>query len=141
MVPLEAKMRRDGIQFESTDQITVGGTKLTIIPHHTGSISDIDSCLLIQTNDYCVINMNDCIWDKSFYKFIDSIAKNYRDSSKNIIGLFSFTSAGPYPPYYWNDNELQSKLILTKAISWLYLNKIRKSVSLIYTASSFLEQV
>ena len=128
MVPLEAKMRRDGIQFESIEMITVGETKLTIIPHDLGSISDIDSCLLVQTNDYCVINMNDCIWDKSFYKSIDTIAKKYRDTNKNIIGLFSFTSAGPYPhTYYWDDEELQSKADSHKEHYLdLYLNKIRE---------------
>ena len=128
VVPLEAKMHRDGIHFESIDKLGVGGTHLTIIPHDTGSISDIDSCLLVETDNFCVLNMNDCIWDPRFYSSVDTIAKKYRAGNKNVIGLFSFTSAGPYPhTYYWNDAKLESKADQHQSRYLdLYLNKIRE---------------
>ena len=109
-VPLEAKMRRDCISFESIENLVIDDTRLTIIPHDRGSSSDIDSCLVLETDDYCVVNMNDCIWDEEFYKKVDTVVKKYRDSQRKTVGLFSFTPAGPYPhTYYWNDDSLAAK--------------------------------
>lgn len=100
---LAGKMRADGILPTILDgPMLVGKTEIRIIPHQTGSISDIDSAIIIKYNSnlikkiHCVVNANDIIFDDEM-----------RDRIKKMAGdvdilLCGYTGAGPYPQTYFD---------------------------------------
>ena len=54
--------------------------------------------------------MNDCIWDRNFYEKINNFSNDINVNNAFRIGLFSYTSAGPYPHTYWyGKDELKVK--------------------------------
>ena len=76
---LARKMQSDGIEptiLESS--ITVGKTTIQIVPYVTGSITDMDSAIVIKhisrdKKRHCVVNTNDIAFD-------DFLAKNLKKS-------------------------------------------------------------
>ena len=108
--PLAQKMKRDGIEYQEITDLIINDTKIKILPHETGSKSDIDSALIVSSEKELIVNMNDCIWDESFYRKVNKISDEMTNKDRFKIGLFSYTSAGPYPHTYWFDTpELKSK--------------------------------
>jgi len=104
---LSKKMTADGIgHLCVTDpkyQITHASydrTDYKIIKNDTGSISDIDTALVVRYQDHVVVNMN----DNQFYQpQIDAI----KEFAPNIdIALLGHTGAGPYPQTYYKDKEV-----------------------------------
>lgn len=101
---LANKMRADGIVptiLETTK--TIGNTSIDILPHKTGSSSDIDSALIVKYFDgyrnHCVVNANDIIFD-------DSMISTLKDSAQKVdILLCGYTGAGPYPQTYFDVND------------------------------------
>ncbi|HZR57353.1 MAG TPA: MBL fold metallo-hydrolase [Terriglobales bacterium] len=103
---LANKMRVDG--FEPTiltEPIRVGSTTIRVLPHCTGSISDIDSAVIIGYFDgereHCVVNANDVIFDD------DMISMMKENASGADILLCGYTGAGPYPQTYFDTDDPQ----------------------------------
>lgn len=105
------KMRSDGFSPIVLDEaLTIGNTTIEIIPHITGSISDVDSAIIIKYFDndrtHCVVNANDIIFDADMRSKI-------RNTAQNIdILLCGYTGAGPYPQTYF---DIQDKQLLIEA--------------------------
>lgn len=104
---LAGKMRADGIVPTILEEkLTIGNTTIEIVPHKTGSISDIDSAIVIkykssEDKTHCVVNANDIIFD-------DFMRNKLKDVAKDIdILLCGFTGAGPYPQTYFDISNPQ----------------------------------
>ncbi|MFZ0421190.1 MAG: MBL fold metallo-hydrolase [Candidatus Sulfotelmatobacter sp.] len=103
---LANKMRADG--FKPTilkPSIDIGSSRITIVPHRTGSISDIDSALIFRYFDgkreHCVVNGNDVIFDD------EMIAALKESAYEPDILLCGYTGAGPYPQTYFDIDDPQ----------------------------------
>jgi UDP-MurNAc hydroxylase len=112
---LAQKMRADGI-FPTiiSNDLQIFNTSVQIIPHYTGSISDIDSILILKYNDsnrvHCVVNTNDAIFDR------DLIFKLNNAAPVIDILMCGYTGAGSYPQTYYDvtDDEIVIKADLKK---------------------------
>jgi UDP-MurNAc hydroxylase len=99
---LAGKMRADGFEpCVLTEPLHIGSTTIRILPCRTGSISDIDSAIIIQYTDraqrvHCVVNTNDVIFDDSLRCKLKALAGDVD------ILLCGFTGAGPYPQTYFD---------------------------------------
>jgi len=103
---LARKMRADGIVPTILgEEFLIGNTTIRIIPHITGSVSDIDSALIVNYNSveklHCVLNANDIIFDQAM-----------RERIKNVAGdvdilLCGYTGAGPYPQTYFDIDDVE----------------------------------
>ncbi len=104
---LAGKMRADGMQPTILkDKLTIGNTTVEIVPHKTGSISDIDSAIVIKyysssKKQHCVVNANDIIFDEGMSSNLKSIANEVD------ILLCGYTGAGPYPQTYFDASDNQ----------------------------------
>lgn len=102
------KMRGDGFTpIVLNDVLTIGKTSIEIIPHKTGSESDIDSAIVIKYFSdkklHCVVNVNDIIFD-------DDMRALVKDKAKEIdILLCGYTGAGPYPQTYFSIDDVELK--------------------------------
>ena len=109
---LEKKIKSDGFyrQLKVSNKFEYGETMINIIPNNTGSISDIDSAILVssKSTNKGVLNINDCIYNKNHFEKI----KNLKEKLKINISLFclGYTGAGPYPQTYFSP-FLQKKLL------------------------------
>lgn len=112
---LDKKMDADGIPYTvdlGEGFVFFGGneehnasTEIRIIKNDTGSISDIDTALVVidkavYRKNYTVVNMN----DNAYYQpQIDKI----KEFAPNIdIALLGHTGAGPYPQTYYKDDDI-----------------------------------
>jgi len=101
---LANKMRVDG--FGATilqEPRQVGKTRFEILPHKTGSSSDIDSALIVKYTDaqrtHCVVNSNDIIFD-------DAMSSELKGAAGEVdILLCGYTGAGPYPQTYFDFSD------------------------------------
>lgn len=104
---LAGKMRADGIEPTIlTEKLTIGNTTIEIVPHKTGSVSDIDSAIVIKYHSnsnklHCVVNANDIIFDEDMLSRLKSVANEVD------ILLCGYTGAGPYPQTYYNAIDSQ----------------------------------
>ncbi len=106
---LAGKMRADG--FKPTiarEPLKIGSTSVQIIPHRTGSISDIDSAVIVRFFDgqreHCVANANDVIFDDEMIGMMQEHALG-----ADIL-LCGYTGAGPYPQTYFDATDPQLPL-------------------------------
>lgn len=99
---LYGKMRGDG--FSPTivkTPLIIGSTSIEILPHKTGSNSDIDSAIIIKYLDsnsktHCIVNANDIIFDEMTTDLL-------KKTAGEIDVLFcGYTGAGPYPQTYFD---------------------------------------
>lgn len=101
---LAGKMRADGIEATILkESLVIGNTEIQIIPHLTGSISDIDSAIIVRYKDknktHCVVNANDIIFD-------EKMRSNLKEAAGDVdILLCGYTGAGPYPQTYFDLND------------------------------------
>ena len=107
------KMRGDGFMPIVLNEIlTIGKTSIEIIPHKTGSASDIDSAIIVkyisEEKTHCVVNVNDIIFDDEMRALVKNKAKEID------ILLCGYTGAGPYPQTYFNIGEEQLEIEATK---------------------------
>jgi len=101
---LAKKMESDGLKGTiCKNKIEIGMTSIEILPHQTGSDSDIDSVLILKYKDknrvHCLVNANDVVFNDSFRKKIKKAA------GKIDLYLGSYTAAGPYPQTYFEEND------------------------------------
>ena len=107
---LASKMRADGFKPAILrEPLKVGTTTIKIIPHRTGSISDIDSAVIIRyfdgVREHMIANANDVIFDDPM------IALMKEHAYQPDILLCGYTGAGPYPQTYFDitDHRLQQE--------------------------------
>ena len=98
---LARKMSAEGISYTVLKEpLTIGNTELEIVPDKTGSISDIDSALIIRYRDklktHCVVNANDIIFTENMRRKLKEIA-----GPVDIL-LCGYTGAGPFPQTYYD---------------------------------------
>ncbi|MCG3771323.1 MAG: putative Rieske 2Fe-2S iron-sulfur protein [Nitrosomonadaceae bacterium] len=101
---LAGKMRADGIKASVLQNVRrIGNTEIEILPHKTGSISDIDSAMVLKYFDgsraHCVVNANDIIFNDAMIASLKSVA------NEPDILLCGYTGAGPYPQTYFDLND------------------------------------
>jgi UDP-MurNAc hydroxylase len=104
---LKNKMLVDGFKPTVVDKpFVIGKTSIEIIPHKTGSDSDIDSAIIIklstaENGQQCVVNANDVIFD-------DKMIKDLKSAAGEVdILLCGYTGAGPYPQTYFSIDDPQ----------------------------------
>jgi UDP-MurNAc hydroxylase len=107
---LANKMKSDGIEpLILKERLVIGETIIEIVPHKTGSISDIDSAIIVKYKskdhkNHCIVNANDIIFDDEMRSKLKFIAENVD------ILLCGYTGAGPYPQTYFD--TLDEQLII-----------------------------
>ena len=101
---LLSKMRAD--QFTPTvlaEPRRIGGTEISILPHRSGSVADIDSAIVIRYFEsdrvHCVVNANDVIFDDVMIERLKTHA------GRPDILLCGYTGAGPYPQTYFDGDD------------------------------------
>ena len=99
---LLTKMASDGFSARPlSEPLLTGETTVKIVPHNTGSVSDIDTALVITYagNDrhHSVVNTNDVVVDDKFLADIDDAI----DCEVDVL-LCGYTGAGPYPQTYFD---------------------------------------
>lgn len=115
------KMKGDNLIPELITEKRIGKTLLQIIPNDTGSINDIDSALIVHYKDYCVANMNDCVYNPSHLDIIKKLAP------KVDIALVGYTGASAYPQTFYRDkNDLKEQSEKRKQV---YFNRYKKMVA------------
>lgn len=98
---LDKKMDADGIPYELTgDKPFTHRMDFRVVKNDTGSISDIDTALVVKYKDHAVVNMN----DNQYYQ--PQIDKIKEFAPKIDIALIGHTGAGPYPQTYYKDKDV-----------------------------------
>lgn len=102
---LYGKMKADDIEASIlTEPLVIENTVIEILPHKTGSISDIDSAIIVkfldsQNRTHCIVNANDIVFD-------DAMRSSLKRRAGNVdILLCGYTGAGPYPQTYFDLND------------------------------------
>lgn len=105
---LEKKMLGDG--FKPTvvkEPLDINNTVVDVVPHKTGSLSDIDSAIFVKYADnekvHTVLNINDIVIDEGI---LSSLEGKLNDVD---IFLCTYTGAGPYPQTYFTKNSSNLK--------------------------------
>ena len=105
------KGKADGIELIPTKHIRNEFVEIFIEENDTGSISDIDSALIIKdlNSNEVLLNLNDCIYNQTHVDKLKSII----DSIGNKVDLLAlaYTGAGPYPQTYFDADIEKEKLI------------------------------
>jgi len=98
---LDKKMDADGIKYNvRNDLVEDCSTFISIVKNDTGSISDIDTALVVEYDGCAVVNLND---NQYYQPQIDAI----KELAPNIdIALIGHTGAGPYPQTYYKDTDI-----------------------------------
>lgn len=128
---LLGKMRADGFSPTVLSEILIiGKTNIEIIPHKTGSISDIDSAIVIKyfQNDktHCVVNVNDINFESTEDDSMLDFLKN--NAGEIDILLCGHTGAGPYPQTYY-DISSEELDFQAKKKKELFFNRYKKVIN------------
>jgi UDP-MurNAc hydroxylase len=110
---LASKAKVDGFNVLEVDPkkgFHVNRTSIKIFPHESKGSNNIDSAFAITYNDelnrqHTIINLNDCIYDESFYELIS----NQVCSQINVLFL-TYTGAGPYPQCFYDIDDEELKI-------------------------------
>lgn len=126
---LANKMRADGFSPRILkEEVVFGDTRISIIPHDTGSVSDIDSAIIIKYSDgirdHCVLNVNDIVFEDKMLSFLVNL-----DLQVDIL-LCGYTGAGPYPQTYFNLEDPQI-LIEAEKKKTLFFERYKKLINAI----------
>lgn len=106
------KGRRDGLKLEPRRYFENPQVQIWIEENTTGSISDIDSAILIKDKltKHSVLNINDCIPND---KHINKIKTIIRDNCDKLdILALGYTGAGCYPHTYFDIEKQEEFLII-----------------------------
>jgi len=108
------KGRVDGLDLIPTRELHVGKTSIFIEENDMGSISDIDSALVVHDAKYkkTILNLNDCIFNEPHVKKLNDIIRNLT-AELDLIAA-GYTGAGPYPQTYF-DEEMETEILISKA--------------------------
>ena len=100
---LAMSLQREGLEVSiCKNETRIDNTRISIHPHITKSLSDIDSALLVQYRDgnrtHRVLNLNDCVYDPDFLD-------QFVFEEKIDVLLLGYTGAGPYPQTYFDIDD------------------------------------
>ena len=105
------KGKSDGLDLIPTRHFKNDKVELFIEENDTGSISDIDSALIVKeiSTGNVLLNLNDCIYNQPHVDTLNEIIK----STGNKIDLLAlgYTGAGPYPQTYISLEDEKELLI------------------------------
>lgn len=105
------KGKSDGLNLIPTRHFKNDKVELFIEENDTGSISDIDSALIVKeiSTGNVLLNLNDCIYNQPHVDTLNEIIK----STGNRIDLLAlgYTGAGPYPQTYISLEDEKELLI------------------------------
>jgi len=123
------KATLDGFQAKVVEGFDVGNTKISIIPNETGSVSDIDSALVVTHRGMSFLNLNDNVFNESQNQVIHDLVEDLR------FAAIGYSPAGPYPQTYFNDVEsltLESRKIRELSIGKFltYLHEFQPQAAL-----------
>ncbi len=108
------KAKSDGIETQPIKEFTSGNTKLFIEENDMGSLSDIDSALIVHDLDskQIMLNLNDCVFNLPHAMKLKSII----DSLDGELGLMAlgYAGASSYPHTYF-DIEKDLELMIKEA--------------------------
>ena len=126
---LYQKMFADGFRpIILKKELKIGKTEVRIIPHETGSISDIDSAFTIKyfekKKTHCLVNTNDIVIDD---KILNTIRENLKGTKVNLL-VCGYTGAGAYPQTYFKLGSKKLNQEIKKKIK-LYENKYKKIIN------------
>lgn len=130
---LEKKIKSDGLEkyLTITNKKIINNTEINIIPNKTGSISDIDTALIVtsKTLKKSILNINDCIYNETHFEKILNL-KNKLNTEFSLFCL-GYTGAGPYPQTYYspkkeNDILIKKSLVKKKEFFERYKKAIKK---------------
>ena len=105
------KGKSDGFTLTPTRYLDLGDTELYIEENNTGSISDIDSALIVhdKVNQKSFLNLNDCIFNQLHVEKLNKIISKFTENI-DLIAL-GYTGAGPFPQTYFDLNSEKDMLI------------------------------
>lgn len=108
------KGKSDGIELIPTRELNIGNTSLFIEENDMGSVSDIDSALIIHDKNAntTILNLNDCVFNEPHVNKLNQIISNL--GGKLDLIAVGFTGAGPYPQTYFDINN-QREILISKA--------------------------
>jgi len=108
------KGKSDGLNLIPKRYFKNDFVEIFIEENDTGSVSDIDSALIVKDlkNNKLLLNLNDCIFNKPH---VDKIKTIISDSGNKLDLLaLGYTGAGPYPQTYI-DKDQDKNLLLAEA--------------------------
>ena len=128
---LYGKMKADGIDATILEEpLIIGNTVIEILPHKTGSISDIDSAVIVKLFDgkkhHCIVHVNDINFEEiQDDLMLDELKKKAGDID---IVLCGYTGASPYPQTYF---DIGSEKLAQEADrkKQLYFERYRKVIN------------
>ncbi|MDD9798448.1 MAG: MBL fold metallo-hydrolase, partial [Alphaproteobacteria bacterium] len=108
------KGKLDGIRLTPTRQFKNAQIELFIEENDTGSISDIDSALIVKdlSSNKTLLNLNDCIYNQKHVDKLKEIISTF--GGKVVFMAVGYTGAGPYPQTYI-DPEKEKDLLISEA--------------------------
>ncbi len=113
---LEKKLIADGFEklISVGNSFEFGNTQIKIIPNDSGSISDIDSALIVSSkaSKKSVLNINDCIYNETLKEKVIAYKKDM--GLEYSLFCLGYTGAGPYPQTYYSP-ILQAEVLQEKA--------------------------
>ena len=107
------KGKSDGLILTPTRFLESGDTKIYIEENDTGSVSDIDSALIVRDgkNNTSLLNLNDCSFNQPHVEKLRKIIATFTDEI-NLLAL-TYTAAGPFPQTYFDINTERDTLVET----------------------------
>ncbi len=121
-----------GSLVSEVDYCYYGGSRVDIIPVHTGSVTDIDSSLLVScvSNRYAFLNANDCYITHDYASALNSKITTL-DLDVRLFAL-GYTGAGPYPQTYYSfKSDLARLASLAARKSESFTARYKSSIDLI----------
>lgn len=107
------KGKFDGLEMTPTRELNIKNTSIYIEENDTGSVSDIDSALVIHDHltQKTLLNLNDCIFNQNHTDKLNEVLSNL-NTSLDLLAL-GYTGAGPFPQTYYdhknNTQELEDR--------------------------------
>lgn len=96
---LAKKMTTDKVPHRIiNEKVFADGSSFRIFPNEMGSLSDVDSILVVKFGSNSVVNANDNFYNENVLNQVLEFCNNTID-----IALLPYTGAGPYPQTYYSD--------------------------------------
>ncbi len=108
------KGKSDGLELTPLRDLHIGNTSFYIEENDMGSLSDIDSALIIhdKKTNKTMLNLNDCVPHEPHLKKLKSIISNLK-TELDLLAL-GYTGAGPFPQTYF-DPDQERDILISKA--------------------------
>ena len=108
------KGKSDGLDLTPTRHFKNDFVEIFIEENDTGSVSDIDSALIVKdlNSNKLLLNLNDCIYNQPHVNKLKEIIANSGDNLDFLA--VGYTGAGPYPQTYINEKD-NIELLISEA--------------------------